>query len=27
VKRPGLKLRHRPGYDAPRDEPPRPSKR
>jgi len=24
VKRPGLKLRHRPGYDAPKDEPPRP---
>jgi Ca-activated chloride channel family protein len=22
VKRPGLKLRHRPGYDAPRDQPP-----
>ena len=27
VKRPGLKLRHRPGYDAPRDEPPQPSQR
>ena len=24
VKRPGLKLRYRPGYDAPRDEPPKP---
>ena len=24
VKRPGLKLRHRPGYDAPKDEPPKP---
>jgi len=24
LKRPGLKLRHRPGYDAPRDEPPKP---
>jgi Ca-activated chloride channel family protein len=23
VRRPGLKLRHRPGYDAPRDEPPK----
>jgi Ca-activated chloride channel family protein len=27
LKRPGLKLRHRPGYDAPRDEPPKPPKR
>jgi Ca-activated chloride channel family protein len=27
LKRPGLKLRHRPGYDAPRDEPPKPAKR
>jgi Ca-activated chloride channel family protein len=27
LKRPGLKLRHRPGYDAPRDEPPREPKR
>jgi hypothetical protein len=22
LKRPGLKVRHRPGYDAPRDKPP-----
>jgi len=27
VKRPGLKLRHRPGYDAPKDEPPKAPKR
>jgi Ca-activated chloride channel family protein len=27
TKRPGLKLRHRPGYEAPKDEPPRASKR
>jgi Ca-activated chloride channel family protein len=27
TKRPGLKLRHRPGYDAPKDEPPRAPKR
>ena len=26
LTRPGLKLRHRPGYDAPRDEPPGPAK-
>jgi Ca-activated chloride channel family protein len=26
VKRPGLKLRHRPGYDAPKDEPPKTAK-
>jgi Ca-activated chloride channel family protein len=25
-KRPGLKLRYRPGYDAPRDQPPKPTK-
>jgi Ca-activated chloride channel family protein len=27
LKRPDLKLRHRPGYDAPKDEPPKPAKR
>jgi Ca-activated chloride channel family protein len=27
VKRPGLKLRYRPGYAAPRDDPPRPQKK
>ena len=27
VKRPGLKLRHRPGYDAPRDDSPKPSQK
>lgn len=27
LKRPGLKLRHRPGYDAPKDAPPRPPKK
>jgi VWFA-related protein len=27
LKRPGLKLRHRPGYDAPKDAPPKPSNR
>jgi Ca-activated chloride channel family protein len=27
VKRPGLKLRHRPGYDAPKDEAPKPAKK
>jgi len=26
LKRPGLKLRHRPGYDAPKDEPPKSGK-
>ena len=26
LKRPGLKLRHRPGYDAPKDEPPKSAK-
>ena len=27
LKRPGLKVRHRTGYDAPRDEPPKPPKK
>ena len=27
LKRPGLKVRHRPGYDAPKDEPPKPPKK
>jgi Ca-activated chloride channel family protein len=27
LKRPGLKLRHRPGYDAPKDEPPKPARK
>ena len=27
LKRPGLKVRHRPGYDAPKDEPPKPARK
>jgi len=27
LKRPGLKVRHRPGYEAPKDEPPKPPKK
>jgi Ca-activated chloride channel family protein len=27
LKRPGLKVRHRPGYEAPKDEPPKPARK